>query len=213
MPWAAIGSLELQEGTCTGTLVGPTLVLTAAHCVTENGDDTQTPISFSAGLSVGQFMGKAQVTGAVFDPNYITDTQPAGGGNGHDWALVMLDRPLGDDIGYLDVHGLTADDLAQIGRAGLLVNQAGYSWDTGDNMSGNIGCRVIEAFEDNSILHECDTAQGDSGSPFLLNIDGAWKIIAVDSTFFKPDDDKTPFAQANLAVDSRAFAAAVEQQR
>ena len=95
----------------------------------------------------------------------------------------------------------------------LIVNQAGYSWDTGDNLSGNQGCRVVEAFEDNSILHECDTAQGDSGSPFLLNVDGEWKIIAVDSQFFRPEDDKTPFAQANLAVDSRAFAAAVAQQQ
>ena len=213
MPWSAIGSLELQDGTCTGTLVGPSLVLTAAHCVTDTGEETLTPVRFTAGLSLGRSVGEAKVVGAVFDPNYTPDAQPAGGGNGYDWALVVLDRPLGDEVGYLDVHELTTDDLSQIGRAGLIVNQAGYSWDTGDNLSGNVGCRVIEAYEDNSILHECDTAQGDSGSPFLLNVDGAWKIIAVDSTFFNPDDDKTPFAQANLAVDSRAFARAVEQQR
>ena len=213
MPWSAIGSLELQEGTCTGTLVGPSLVLTAAHCVTDTGDETLTPISFSAGLSLGTFVGEAKVIAAVFDPNYTPDTQPAGGGNGYDWALVVLDRNLGDEIGYLDIHELSETELSQIGRNGLLVNQAGYSWDTGDNMSGNIGCRITEAFEDNSILHECDTAQGDSGSPFLLNVDGDWKIVAVDSQFFSATDDKTPFSQANLAVDSRAFAAAVAQQQ
>lgn len=199
-PWRSIGSLALQDGTCTGTLVGPALVLTAAHCVTDTGNETLTPVSFS-------------VIGAVFDPSYSPETQPAGGGNGHDWALVVLDRNLGDEVGYLEVHELTAANLSQIGRSGLLVNQAGYSWDTGDNMSGNQGCRIVQAFEDNSILHECDTAQGDSGSPFLLNVDGEWKIIAVDSQFFSADDDKTPFAQSNLAVDSRAFAAAVAQQQ
>lgn len=213
MPWAAIGSLELQDGTCTGTLVGPSLVLTAAHCVTDTGNETLTPVSFTAGLSRGMSMGTAKVTGAVFDPAYTPDTQPAGGGNGDDWALVVLDTPLGDTVGYLDIHELTADNLSQIGRSGLIVNQAGYSWDTGDNMSGNQGCRIIEAFDDNSILHECDTAQGDSGSPFLLNVDGDWKIIAVDSQFFSATDDKTPFSQANLAVDSRAFAAMVAQQQ
>ena len=213
MPWRAIGSLELQDGSCTGTLVGPSLVLTAAHCVTDTGDETLVPVSFTAGLSRGSFIGEANVTGAVFDPSYDPETQPEGGGNGHDWALVVLDRPLGNEVGFLGVHELTATDLSQIARSGLLVNQAGYSWDTGDNMSGNEGCRVVEAFEDNSILHECDTAQGDSGSPFLLNVGGEWKIIAVDSQFFNDEDNKTPFAQANLAVDSRAFAAAVAQQQ
>ncbi len=213
MPWRAIGSLDLQEGTCTGTLVGPALVLTAAHCVTDTGDETLVPLHFTAGLTKGTSQGEAKVTGAVFDPSYSPDTQPAGGGNGHDWALVVLDRDLGTEIGYLDIHELTTDDLSQIARSGLLVNQAGYSWDTGDNMSGNAGCRIVEAFEDNSILHECDTAQGDSGSPFLLNVDGTWKIVAVDSQFFDNGDTKTPFSQANLAVDSRAFAAAVAQQQ
>jgi V8-like Glu-specific endopeptidase len=212
-PWRSIGSLTLQEGTCTGTLVGPALVLTAAHCVTDTGNETLTPVSFSAGLSLGNSQGEAKVIGAVFDPSYSPETQPAGGGNGHDWALVVLDRNLGDEVGYLEVHELTSGNLSQIGRSGLLVNQAGYSWDTGDNMSGNQGCRIVQAYEDNSILHECDTAQGDSGSPFLLNVGGEWKIIAVDSQFFSADDDKTPFAQSNLAVDSRAFAAAIAQQQ
>lgn len=213
MPWRAIGSLELQDGSCTGTLVGPTLVLTAAHCVTDTGNETYTPVSFSAGLSQGRSVGEAKVVAAVFDPNYTPDTVPAGEGNGYDWALVVLDRPLGDEVGFLNVHELGATELSQIARSGLLVNQAGYSWDTGNNMSGNQGCRVVQAFDDNSILHECDTAQGDSGSPILLNVDGEWKVIGVDSQFFRTDDDKTPFSQANLAVDSRAFAASVAQQQ
>ncbi|MBU2994264.1 trypsin-like serine protease [Octadecabacter sp. 1_MG-2023] len=206
MPWRAIGSID---GYCTGTLVGPSLVLTAAHCIFDEDNHLITPDFFYAGQSLGNNMGEAKVRSAYAFPGYTPDSAPAGGGNGDDWALLELASPLGDQVGYLNVHELTATELTQIGRSGLIVNQAGYSWDTGDNLSGNSGCRIVQAFNDSSVLHECDTAKGDSGSPFLLNLNGEWNVVALDSQFFDTEDEKSPFGQANLAVDSRAFAAEV----
>ncbi len=209
MPWRAIGILNFDEHVCTGTLVGPHLVLTAAHCVTEDAIKTMIPDTFSAGAMHGGDFGTARGIAVYFDPAYSPDTVDPGTGNGHDWALVTLDRDLGNYVGMLEIHVLTEAELSQIKRSGLLVDQAGYSWDTGDNLSGNEGCRLTMAYDDNSVMHQCDTAYGDSGSPFLLQVDGTWQVIAVDSQYFDPEDKHGAFAQGNLAVDSRAFADAV----
>lgn len=211
-PWNAIGQIEGDAGSCTATLVGRRTVLTAAHCLTNDGVNTVLPDRFIAGLNLGEHLGISNVVAAEISPDYAT--RPAGiglgEGNGVDWGIVTLGKPLGDVVGWLPVHVLTEDEMGLIGVAGLLVAQAGYSWDTGDNLSGHIGCRVIRAYGDNTIMHECDTTHGDSGSPFLLSRDdGTFGIIAVDSQFADQEDRNSTFLSGNLAVDSRAFAKAV----
>ncbi len=211
MPWRAVGLLTLQSGTCTASLVGPRLLLTAAHCVTEDGETISMPVSFQSGLSLGQKSGKALVVDAMFAPDYSDVTAEPGQGNGHDWALVTLDRDLGNVVGWLNIHLLDPSEMSLIANGGLLVDQAGYSRDTGMNLSGNRGCRVTVAYPDSSILHECDTTFGDSGSPLLVRVGDEWQIIAVESRMYETESKTSPFPSGSLAVDSRAFAAAVRR--
>ncbi len=209
LPFRAVGLLTLPEGTCTASLVGPRTLLTAAHCVTEDGQTIDLPLYFQAGLNRGNQSGKALVVDAMFSPDYTPETMEPGQGNGNDWAIVTLDRDLGNVVGFLKVHTLNDTDITEIGNGGLLVDQAGYSQDTGLNLSGNRGCRVTVAYPDSSILHECDTTFGDSGSPFLIRVGDEWQIIAVESQMYDTESKNSPFPSGSLAVDSRAFADAV----
>lgn len=79
--------------------------------------------------------------------------------------------------------------------------QAGYSWDTGENLSGNADCRVLETYRDDTFSHDCDTTRGDSGSPFLVREAGAWYVVATDSNFRSNPDG--PFVY--ISVRSEAW--------
>jgi protease YdgD len=108
--------------------------------------------------------------------------------DGTDWALLRLDTSLGDTLGYLGTA-----DLATTGAAREVeIFQAGFSWDTGDNLSGNEACSVVHLYGDGTMAHECDTTRGDSGSPFLIREGEDWAVIATDSNF--RNQEKGPHA-------------------
>lgn len=208
MPWRAIGQIEFSDGACTGALVAPDVVLTAAHCFFAGEGMTSQAIRFNAAQSANASAATATIVDSFVNPAYEDHGEfPVGQGNGEDWAFVRLSSPIGEQVGWLDVMAPSDDDFEAMttGQWPYLISQGGYSWDTGDRLSGHIGCQVIAHFADNSIFHECDTTQGDSGSPiFTETEEGGHAIIAVDSQFFEASEG--PFATAYLAVDARAFA-------
>ncbi len=201
-PWRAIGLLEGDGGSCTAALVAPRVALTAAHCVLDDvGRPVADPGRLFAGYEGGRHIAAAAVVGALANPLYDPQA-PADGPGGLDWAFLELDRPLGDIVGTFSVFAWTERDLADADAGDWhRLFQAGYSWDSPDYLTGNIGCLVSGIRADDSLLHQCDTTQGDSGSPIFIEGPNGYEIVAIDSEFL-PTDKGAPL---NLAVDSRAF--------
>lgn len=215
MPWSAAGLLDLPDGSCSGMLIAPNLVATAAHCLLGEGGVQIKPQSFRAGAWGTTELGTALIIGQRVAPDYTAQSRGPGQGNGNDWAILTLDRDLGTQVGFVRPYVLTAADLSRIGgKAGgepFLVSQAGYSWDTGPWLSGHMDCRILTAYGDGSFIHTCDTTRGDSGSPILTQVDGEWRLIAVDSQFFAAQPPYPNLSSSHLAVDTRSFATVLRE--
>jgi len=100
-----------SEGTwvdCSGTLISPTVFLTAAHC--DNGGDERVRVSFSSAYEVGD-----PVYAGTFhaDPAYPGPTSDP-----HDVAVVVFDKP---------VKGITPADLPTAGSLSNLSSSQTFT--------------------------------------------------------------------------------------
>ena len=181
-PWRMVGQLRTADGgVCTATLIGRNVLITAAHCIHTDGQvDAHGTFTTAQGLAGGPYT--AQVTAYFIDPPF--DYRRFSGTNdidGLDYAILRIDQPLGDRLGFLPVFNLTA--LGQARAAQTDLYHAGYSWDTSGHLSAHLGCHIRTVYPDGTFAHECDTTRGDSGSPFMVRNGDTYSVIGVDSNF------------------------------
>jgi protease YdgD len=170
--WTAVGRLNVAgQGFCTGTLVGPDIVLTAAHCVVDRRKGAPVApdrVHFLAGFRKGDYAAHRQGVRVHIMPGYHRSARNVAG----DLALVRLDRPLPEALPPLPVHTGA--------QAGVPVTLASYGIDRAQILSVEDGCRMTERV--GAILFtDCDGVPGVSGAPLLQSIDGRRVVTAVAS--------------------------------
>jgi protease YdgD len=189
-PWNAIAKVQSNTAQhCSGVLVAPSVVVTAAHCLYNPRTRAMLqPVSLHVlfGYQRAQYRWHRQVARVTVGPGFDGTTgRPQPG----DWARLELTEAV-------PVTPLPLFD-GGVG-SGLAVALAGYNQDRAQLLMADLACHVLQVAtlsgRASFVFHDCEGTHGTSGGPLLTKRDGGWRVVAINIAASRAD---------NLALSAR----------
>jgi protease YdgD len=182
-PFDAVGQVNVagfrSAGQCTGTLVAPGVVITAAHCLVDPSGRPFPPgnVHFLAAVRRSESKGHATARCLRFLDRPVSADRPrrpaaALEALAGDAAAIVLD-------GSVDVAPAPlAEGAAAV--AGLSLAHVAYPADRRFMPVIHDGCRLLGTDADGALwFNDCDTHPGSSGGPVFVTSGGTYRVGAI----------------------------------
>lgn len=175
--WEGVGRLNIGwGGMCTGAMIAPRIVLTAAHCLYNSGTgqlvDPQA-MEFHAGYRNGRASASRKVRRAVVHPSYEYNSPDGDLRVSNDLALLELSSDI-------RLSNILPFPTGKRPRKGQQVGVVSYAHDRAQSPSIQEVCHVL-ARQRGTLVLSCDVDFGSSGAPIFAEVDGKAQIVSVVS--------------------------------